>query len=297
MVMMSWPFWFLLLALCSTVFIGLPLLRPALRNSPDTGQQDSSVTEMEHRRDQLLRQLQELEQDLLDGLMTKAEADVIRVSLECDIAPLLGQLDQLRQSNQASGTVQPQSSIPSLAQQPKRWLAVGLMVLVAMASLLLYLPLRSSEPDPLSRIHTMVDRLQQRLNQQPDDADGWLRLARSYQVLEQPEHAARAYQQLSKLPSADGSHRVAAAVGLSELDLQSDDTTRWRLAVQRLETLLPQHADQPELLWVLGAAAARTQQWHRARELWQSLRQQLPPDSPSRAVVDQALSDLPAAIP
>ena len=41
-------------------------------------------------------------------------------------------------------------------------------------------------------IRGMVARLAERLEAQPDDADGWLRLARSYDVLGEPGKAADA---------------------------------------------------------------------------------------------------------
>jgi cytochrome c-type biogenesis protein CcmH len=41
-------------------------------------------------------------------------------------------------------------------------------------------------------VRGMVERLAARLNDNPDDRDGWLRLARAYEVLGEPEKAADA---------------------------------------------------------------------------------------------------------
>jgi cytochrome c-type biogenesis protein CcmH len=44
-----------------------------------------------------------------------------------------------------------------------------------------------SEADSSAMIHKMVDRLATRLKQDGNDVEGWLRLARAYMVLNEPE--------------------------------------------------------------------------------------------------------------
>jgi cytochrome c-type biogenesis protein CcmH len=51
---------------------------------------------------------------------------------------------------------------------------------------------RMSETDRSAFIRAMVERLAQRLEDQPSDLKGWLRLARAYSVLQQPEKAEEA---------------------------------------------------------------------------------------------------------
>ena len=52
-------------------------------------------------------------------------------------------------------------------------------------------------------INAMVERLAARLETQPDDIDGWVRLGRSYMVLNQPEKARDAYARALKLKPDD----------------------------------------------------------------------------------------------
>jgi cytochrome c-type biogenesis protein CcmH len=52
-------------------------------------------------------------------------------------------------------------------------------------------------------INAMVERLAARLEDQPDDVDGWVRLGRSYMVLNQPDKAREAYLRASKLKPDD----------------------------------------------------------------------------------------------
>ncbi len=60
-------------------------------------------------------------------------------------------------------------------------------------------------------INAMVARLAARLEQQPDDADGWARLGRSYLVLGQPEKARDAYARAVKLRPDDAALKQALA--------------------------------------------------------------------------------------
>jgi cytochrome c-type biogenesis protein CcmH len=69
-------------------------------------------------------------------------------------------------------------------------------------------------------INAMVARLAARLEQQPDDVDGWARLGRSYMVLNQPDKARDAYARAVKLKPDDPALKqalvkasVAAATG------------------------------------------------------------------------------------
>lgn len=58
---------------------------------------------------------------------------------------------------------------------------------------------RMSETDRSAFIRAMVERLAQRLEDQPSDLKGWLRLARAYSVLQQPEKAEEALAHASRV--------------------------------------------------------------------------------------------------
>ena len=60
-------------------------------------------------------------------------------------------------------------------------------------------------------IESMVERLASRLEQQPDDAEGWARLGRSYMVLQQPAKARDAYTRAAKLRPDDAALAQALA--------------------------------------------------------------------------------------
>ena len=63
-------------------------------------------------------------------------------------------------------------------------------------------------------IRAMVDGLANRLDRSPRDVDGWIRLIRSRQVLNEPEAARQALDHALKVfdePSPERDHLVTAA--------------------------------------------------------------------------------------
>ena len=56
-----------------------------------------------------------------------------------------------------------------------------------------------SEADRAAFIRSMVDRLAERLAEEPDDLDGWLRLANAYRVLNETQNARAAYEAAERL--------------------------------------------------------------------------------------------------
>jgi len=65
--------------------------------------------------------------------------------------------------------------------------------------------------DRQAMINSMVERLATRLEQQPDDLEGWVRLGRSYMVLGQPQKAREAYAHAVKLRPDDPGLKKAYA--------------------------------------------------------------------------------------
>ena len=110
-----------------------------------------------------------------------------------------------------------------------RWAPAGaLTVLLPLAAAVLYLQVgdpqaanhqrmaaRGGLPhggDDEAAVAAMVTRLAQRLQEQPDDAEGWMMLARSYEVLERHEAAAAAYRKARALVQAQAEPAPARAL-------------------------------------------------------------------------------------
>jgi cytochrome c-type biogenesis protein CcmH len=69
----------------------------------------------------------------------------------------------------------------------------------------------ASAEERRAMIDGMVERLAARLEQQPDDVEGWARLGRSYMVLQQPDKAREAYARAVTLKPGDAALRQALA--------------------------------------------------------------------------------------
>ncbi len=116
----------------------------------------------------------------------------------------------------------------------------GLIIVVVGASAGLYQHLGSpdvesgrSDPAAQPDVNAMIAQLEARLAREPDDAEGWLLLARSYQTLEQFDQAAAAYERVLEIAPM---HPQALffggyiAAGRGEYNLAAD---RWE-AVMRV---------------------------------------------------------------
>jgi len=71
-------------------------------------------------------------------------------------------------------------------------------------------------------IDAMVERLAARLAEQPDDAEGWARLGRSYMVLRQPAKARDAYARAARLKPGDAA--LARALAEASRDAAEAET-------------------------------------------------------------------------
>jgi len=69
----------------------------------------------------------------------------------------------------------------------------------------------ASPEERRAMIEGMVGKLAARLEQQPDDVDGWTRLGRSYMVLGEPQKARDAYERAVKLKPDDAALQQAYA--------------------------------------------------------------------------------------
>ena len=122
----------------------------------------------------------------------------------------------------------------------------------------------------------MVERLAQRLREQPDDLQGWAMLGRSYLVLGQPQAAQEALRQwvarAPKDPSALADLADAIAMG-QDRSLAGEPA---RLLQQALQ-LDPRHL---KALALAGTEAFARQDYRRAIEHWEKITQIEPPDSP-----------------
>jgi cytochrome c-type biogenesis protein CcmH len=128
----------------------------------------------------------------------------------------------------------------------------------------------------------MVARLAERLQQAPDDLEGWMVLARSREVQEDFAAAAQAYQRAAELAARQQAPAELQARLLADLAdaLASAHGGALDGPVQAaLDAALALHPDQPKALALAGTAAARRGDRDAARRHWGRLLPLLEPDS------------------
>jgi cytochrome c-type biogenesis protein CcmH len=140
-------------------------------------------------------------------------------------------------------------------------------------------------------INEMVAGLAEKLKSNPDDLDGWIRLARAYQVLQRSDDARDAWARAAALAPArlDVQLDYADAIIAGRSDLDRYLPPEFVEAVGRVRTLDPKN---PLGLYYGGLVARLAGDKALARKLWNEVLDQLPPDAPQRAELKKELDSL-----
>ena len=217
------------------------------------------------------RQLADLEQAHAAGTLSQAQRDAERASLERRL------LDMLLHDNAVAAPA---------AAKPSWSLLLGLLVIVLAVAVGGYAYNRSANPPrggaegadgsaEQAQVLAMVEQLAQRLQQNPNDADGWAMLARSYSVMERNEDALAAYQKAVALRKDDPGLLVDYADALAVKNQHSLQGEPMAL-IKRALKLNPDH--------IKGLALAGTDAFVRkdfalAVTYWSRIEQVGPPDN------------------
>src|SRR5215472_585006 len=134
------------------------------------------------------------------------------------------------------------------------------------------------------QIAANIQKLADRLKQNPNDVQGWTMLARSYMMQERFTDAAAAYEKLTALNAnnADTWADYAEALALANDQNLAGKPTE---ALNRALKIDPKHQKALDLA---GSAAFQAQDYQRAIDYWQQLLKLLPAGSEElRAVTEQ----------
>lgn len=149
-----------------------------------------------------------------------------------------------------------------------------------------------SAEDQQTMIRGMVERLAERLEEEPGDLEGWLRLGNAYRVLGEAEKARDAYAQAATLSPDDPAVLVPYAEAIGQAAPEGAGVPEAAALVWR--RVLELDGANPSALWALGHAAAAAGEAAEARRLWTMLRDLLPVGSAERDRAEQELGRLPA---
>ena len=234
-------------------------------------------------------QYQELEADLKHGLIEQEQHQQEKDELERRL------LDDVQKQSVDSGPV---------ASPVARKFGYGVAAAIPVLAVAFYLlvgnqkaltPGAASTQSPGSairpgdmrsqqQIEENVNKLAQRLQQNPNDAQGWVMLGRSYMMLERYSDAADAYGRAIALNDKDANLWTDFAEALAMANQR-------RLAGKPTEALtraLQLDPKNQKALDLYGSAAYQAGDYQKAIETWQKLLSDLPPGSEEvRTISDQ----------
>ncbi|MBS0416949.1 MAG: hypothetical protein JSR66_04505 [Proteobacteria bacterium] len=162
---------------------------------------------------------------------------------------------------------------------PAPWAALVAAGVLAIGSTVLYVRLTNwswhtsvAEDTP----QTMVARLARRLEQNPDNLEGWLMLGRSYTELQEYQLAVRAFERADRLA---GGKSAEALIGQAEALARSDENELDGRAAKLIEQALAVDPDSGKALFFGAAVAMRKGNLPLARERFTRLMALNPPDN------------------
>jgi len=148
--------------------------------------------------------------------------------------------------------------------------------------------------DERAMIEGMVSGLAARLEENPDDPDGWLRLARAYGVMGRWDEARDAAEQaLEQAPKDPAVLDRAAETFLAAARAEGASGPPDRV-FPLFRVLLEQDPENAKALYFVGLEAARSGDNERARTLWGRLLEGIPEGEPARAAIQQRIDALSA---
>ena len=146
-----------------------------------------------------------------------------------------------------------------------------------------------SKSDRGAMIRSMVQRLADRLKDEPGDADGWLRLGRAYGVLGDQHKSSDAYGKAAKLRPGDITVLTSYAQILLQIAAKGETPPELADLGRRMLAIDPKNANG---LWLAGLAAKATGDGEAAGRHWRLLLSLLPPGAPERKRVTAEIEAL-----
>lgn len=251
------------------------LLLPALLRKP------RSVDAGERREANLAifrDQLAELERERAEGSLGEADFEQARSELQRRL------LEEV-QPDAPTAPVRPAGRRTAIV------LVIALPLLAAAGYLVLgnprgLDPMQTQATISPQQIEGMLGKLVERLKQNPDDAQGWVMLARSYKVLGRFPEAAEAYSHAGALLDAD----AALLADYAEVLSQTQGGNLRGKPAELIARALQVAPDEPQALLLAGAEASDRQDFAGAAKYWERLLAQLEPGSEEAQTLEAAIA-------
>ncbi len=271
-------FWILcaLLAALAVAFVMVPLLRAT---RIDAGPARAALN-AEVYRDHLL----ELDRELADGVLSPEQHAIARAELDRRALSEAAVDEGAASDTTASGT-----TAHAATGRRGRWLAGGALGLVPILAITGYLalgnPAALNPPD--EQFLQMVDALAERLKTNPQDAEGWVMLARAYQITGRMPESVAAFEKASAL-RPDDANLIAGHADALAMVQGSLSGKPFELIVKALKI----DPKNQTALALAATAAMENGQFDESIALWRRLAAVVEPGSRDRQAVEQAIEQV-----
>ncbi|MBK1719339.1 c-type cytochrome biogenesis protein CcmI [Thiocystis violacea] len=227
------------------------------------------------------QRLRELDVDLEAGLLEQEQYAAARRDLEREL------LYDLDGGESAKATARSSSTFG-------RWaLGAGLAVAVPVSVVLVYLELGTpgiidqlqtpalaqsegaggQQGDPLD---VLIQRLEERLRESPENLEGWLMLGRTYFATNQPEAGLKAIERAYALAPDQAEVKLAYAEGLATVSPGKSLEGR---PAELIQSALEQEPDNLNARWLSGLLAFQRAQYNAAVVAWKKILDETDPAS------------------
>lgn len=262
----------------AAALLAIPLLR---RPRVQTGSPDRSAANLTIFRDQLA----ELESERSEGSLTGADFEQARSELQRRL------LDEVKPEIQAGKEASPSKKTALIVCVLLPLFALGGYALLGSPRALDPANTQPQARVSAAQIEGMVAKLAQRLKENPDDAQGWVMLARSYKTLGRIPEAAEAYSHATAMIDQDPQLLTDYADTLAQLN---DGSMRGK-PTELVARALKLNPDDAQSLMLAGMAAAEVRDFKAAMTHWTRLLSMLEPGSEDAAMLEDAIARVRSA--
>ncbi|MES9861641.1 MAG: c-type cytochrome biogenesis protein CcmI [Candidatus Thiodiazotropha sp. LLP2] len=272
------------LSVLAMAFVALPLLRKEVTSDITSDELNLAVFK---------QQLAELDSDLEEGKLDQTRYEAARKDLQKALLTDVSPNAEIK-PNKTSGQAMAATA-----------------VLIPIAAVLIYNFLGSPEiiqhlsqqpagqavqqtaqshkdgMENLPPMEELVRRLALKLEENPDNHEGWIMLGRSYMSLNDHSAAINAYQRAMEMNDQDVSLLLAYSEAIAATN-GNDFTGRAAPMIQKAFDLAPEN---PNVLWLTGILAYQSSDFKSSITRWTALRDQLTPQSAELESVNNAIDD------
>lgn len=257
------------------------------------------LADLQVERETVIRSLQELEMELSQGRMDKADYERLKATDERRLLQLLDQLDTFKDTDQHQPNDQ-----KKVASKRKSWVpAIASGVVVLLASIGIYGALQFKAAQKLMAVEAqmgggpnpmeMVAKLEKRLKDNPDDLQGQIMAGRSYMALNRMPEARKAWEKVLELDPKQ--HEAHFNLGVIQIETrQIDDPEIFKQALAHFDIVLADLPNQPAVNWYRGLALWYLNRRQETDAAWTLAAQNMEPGTKDIEFVKEALVKLRA---